>query len=641
MRNVTLAAILALVLFGVPGTAAPQASPIPVPFDILGYVDAITLDTPGDPLSGGTIVVNGVTVVVPRNTIVKMPAAALSFTDLFAMAPLPYGPGGNDQSGLARTDNPPPLASYEAHVLGNEVSGVLVAGLVSISQELANLSLVPITCIDYARGDIWVAGTAGDCGTGARVRLADPAGRHGRASTHDRRFTSDPENPNIRSLTGYPMCLPRTAPPVPGGPETDPLCPQANRPRDFGGAFQTRWVMGLTGGTDATLQAPFEVGDRVTISGTLAEDDLGTYTEAWTVVANLGIDTRPGVDPAYVVVDELLFGTGGAPVPHPSGVGVIAQDAALSMAITGFTTDPTRLVDAYAVDVDPATGAESERLIASMNPGSQVILNLYAAEALTSAYLPLSREVRVRIRGATSTVAANGFLSATYRAPVDEYLFPVNLNAGDPLVPMNFQDLPFLACGAGLYTPEGADAGVLVGRLDPFPYSPDPGCVASPPQGPVASAGADFTVASAATGVLDGTLSSDPMGGTLTYNWTQISGSAVVLSNANLASPTFDAPTLAQGAPAETLVFQLFVTNASGSATDTVTVTIAPPGSPQSPGDPGSPGEPSTAASSGTSEASRRGGCGTAPGAVTPGILVALATLLLRRRSGAAPDRAC
>ena len=630
MRNVERAAILAVSLCGIPGVAAPQTPSIPVPFDILGYIDAITLDTPGDPASGGAIVANGVTVVVPRNTIVKMPAAALSLNDLFAMAPLPYGPGGNGQSGLARTDSPPPLASYEVHMLGNEVGGVFIAGLVAISQELANLSLVPITCIDYARGDIWVAGTAGACGTGSRVRLADPAGQHGRVSSHDPRFTSDPENPNIRSVTGYPMCLPRTAPPSPGGPETDPLCPQSNRPKAFGGEFQTRWVMGLVGGTDAAKEAPFEVGDQVTISGTLAQDDLGTYVEAWTVVANLGIDTRAGVDPAYVVVDELIFGTGGAPVAHPSGAGVIAQDAVLSMAIIGFTTDPSRLLDAYAVDVDPTTGNESERLIASMNPAGQIVLNQFATEALTSVYLPLSREVRVRIR---NTTTANGFTGGTYRAPVDEYIFPVNLNAGDPLVPRNFQDLPFLACGAGLYTPSGGGPDVLFGRLDPFPYSPDPSCVVAPPQGPIASAGADVAAESGGVVALDAGQSADPMGGTLTYNWTQVSGTPVLLSNASRANPTFDAPTLAAGAPAETLVFQVFVTNAIGNATDTVAVTVTPPGSPQSPGNPG-PGT-SSGASSG-------GGCGTAPGAATPGaLLLALAALLLRRRAGGAPERPC
>jgi uncharacterized protein (TIGR03382 family) len=607
MRNTRLATTLATALLGYANLAGAQA-PLPAPFTLVGYIDAIELDDPADPLSGGTITANGIRVVIPRNTIVKMPASWLSMTDLFATAPLPYGLAGNGQSGLAHGDTPPPLASYEVQILGNQVGPLYVAGLVSISQELFNLSQVTINCIDHARGDLRVGGAAGDCGSGARVRLADPAGRHGRTSSHDARFTSDSENPNIRSITGYPMCLPRTDPAI--GP--DALCPQSNRPSALG-AFLTRWTMGLTAGTDATQQAPFEVGDQVSVSGTLAEDDLGVYTEAWSVVANLGIETRPGVDPAYVVVDELIFGTGGTPIPG------ILQDAVLSMVALGYTTDPSRLVDAYAIDTDPVTGAEGARLIATMNPAAQIIPNFYATEALTSDYLPLSREVRVRIRGATSTISANGFRNATYRAPVDEYVFPVNLRAGDPLVPMNFEDFPFLACGSG-----PRNGGPVVGQLAPFPYSPVPdpgGCVLPPPDvNPIADAGADLTVASGAIGTLDASRSADPEGGTLTYNWTQISGPAVLLSNANVASPTFDAPALPAGAPSETLVFRLFVTNASGSAADTVAVTVTAPAGPQAPVDPGSPSSPGG------------GGCGTAPGATSPAALLAL-SMLLRRRS--------
>jgi hypothetical protein len=61
---------------------------------------------------------------------------------------------------------------------------------------------------------------------------------------------------------------------------------------------------------------------------------------------------------------------------------------------------------------------------------------------------------------------------------------------------------------------------------------------------PNAVAGANQTVASGAQVSLDGSASNDPNGDTLTYQWTQLSGSPVTLTNANTASASFTAPTV-------------------------------------------------------------------------------------------------
>ena len=74
---------------------------------------------------------------------------------------------------------------------------------------------------------------------------------------------------------------------------------------------------------------------------------------------------------------------------------------------------------------------------------------------------------------------------------------------------------------------------------------------------PVADAGADQTVAQGSLVHLSGAASHDPDGDALTYQWTQVAGNTVALSDARAASPTFNAPTgLAQNA---TLTFQLVV----------------------------------------------------------------------------------
>jgi hypothetical protein len=97
---------------------------------------------------------------------------------------------------------------------------------------------------------------------------------------------------------------------------------------------------------------------------------------------------------------------------------------------------------------------------------------------------------------------------------------------------------------------------------------------------PIASAGANQTVASGSHVVLDGSLSSDPNipAQALTYTWTQVSpiNPAPALTGANTATPFFTAPLVAPGAPL-VMTFHLTVTNTSGlGATATVNVTVNP-----------------------------------------------------------------
>jgi len=95
---------------------------------------------------------------------------------------------------------------------------------------------------------------------------------------------------------------------------------------------------------------------------------------------------------------------------------------------------------------------------------------------------------------------------------------------------------------------------------------------------PVSNAGADQSVASDALVTLDGTASSDPDDDTLTYAWSQTSGTTVTLSNSAASNPSFTTPALSVGDDDEVLVFSLTVNDGTvDSSSDTVKVTVQAP----------------------------------------------------------------
>ena len=92
---------------------------------------------------------------------------------------------------------------------------------------------------------------------------------------------------------------------------------------------------------------------------------------------------------------------------------------------------------------------------------------------------------------------------------------------------------------------------------------------------PMANAGSDQSVSSATSVTLDGTNSSDADNDSLTYSWTQTSGTTVTLSSTTVSQPTFTAPTAAS---TTTLIFSLIVTDteSANSSADTVTFIVNP-----------------------------------------------------------------
>ena len=81
-------------------------------------------------------------------------------------------------------------------------------------------------------------------------------------------------------------------------------------------------------------------------------------------------------------------------------------------------------------------------------------------------------------------------------------------------------------------------------------------------QAPTANAGTDQSVNEGVLVTLNGSGSNDPDGSALSYDWTQMSGSSVVLSSPSVAQPTFVAPSVSE--TGESLTFHLMVKDLDG-----------------------------------------------------------------------------
>jgi hypothetical protein len=467
------------------------------PFDIIGAIQAFTVTTPGNLFSGGTITVNGINVLIPTNLVVTLPANYLTVGQLFAQSPVA------GRSALALNDLPAPIAAYEATISGNIVNGVYRAGLVSIAQQSLNTASGVIKAINYATGALCVGAAPGAClPTDARVVINDPSGRYGRANgvggkaAPDARFAVDADNPTVHAVSGYPMCVPRVAPPA-----IDARCPSTNRP-GAAGAKLTTYVMSPVALTSAAPfpvvtipacgaacnpneQAPLELGDTVIYSGVLASDAVGTYVAAYAIEANVGIFTPPGAT-FYMYMDAPLLGVGPAVCPGNA-------ECQARLRTTIFVTDPSaaRAPLMYAVD-ETLAGARTSRVLPStLVNTSQVGRYVFSTDKDIQVFGGIggagaTREMIARAAGVANGTAvnygpapaaaaantANGLVAGQYVSPIGEYIFPEPNISGGVLTPYNFRCLAFLANGWG-------EGGGLpgIGRLAPFPEAVAPASV--------------------------------------------------------------------------------------------------------------------------------------------------------------------
>ena len=519
---------------------------VPAGFGQLSYIQAATLDTPGDPNSGGTLTMNGIKMIVPRNSVVQMPANTLRWADLFDTAvngpiydtagvpaePTLTIPAGT--TGLALLDNPgqtlgtSPFLPFNANVLGNidlknatgHGAGAYIVGLIlPINQDLGNGGAGFITCIDYAKGRFEVGGTlssTGRCGTvasGTVIEINDPLGRYGWAHSPDTRWSVDPDNPTIAAGNGYPMCLPRFAPPT-----IDPDCPLYNRPLNLTGdpflplgtplqviTMPASAAPGLTR-PDPWKQAPLMVGDYVAYGGVLYKNNPSaalnpavpinqqTYISANTVAPDkVEVITAPcpsgttppctaTVGPAYVALERMVIGTGGTSItvlPNATlgitGGTIPLPEPRNNITVVGFVTDSTQLVDIFAVDIDGG-GNEVHRLLGTVLPepgfpggrGNKGRFRFDVGKAnflgnRTRVYMAQSHHGTVQVPNQTQGTIhppQGGLLSGQYHAPMFTFQF-ADAPPGFPVIPQNFNSMPFLV--------NGEAGNPSAGGLVPFP----------------------------------------------------------------------------------------------------------------------------------------------------------------------------
>ncbi|KAI5837649.1 hypothetical protein DFP73DRAFT_487084 [Morchella snyderi] len=286
----------------------------PSPFFTIGILQGATVNNISDVLSGGTLSVNGMNIVVPRNLLVTLPSITVSWRELFT---------STGALNLPRFG----ITEWEVTVSANRKDGVYIAGLVYISQKFGHTVNGFITAIDYASGVMYVGGAWPDASnpapTGTRVIINDPVGRFGRVYDAWPLMTADTDNPSIRAATGFPMCLPRTNPAT----TDDPLCPSKNRPKNTNGiplsVYQFEAPPVAAGRPDPNFFTPFMVGDYITYSGVYVDTNL---VAAYSIEANLGFYTAPGTKPVYLAVTEAQFGIVGNPAGEFAQTRVRAHD---------------------------------------------------------------------------------------------------------------------------------------------------------------------------------------------------------------------------------------------------------------------------------------------------------------------------
>ena len=354
----------------------PSAHAAPVNALIVGEIDRITLNNPGDVWSGGVIVIGAENVIIPRNLLIDLPANRLSLQQLFI--PTPGNPVSSapaacitaGETGLAKFDtcNASGTGAFATIAANRLDTGTVIAGDVFIRKGIETIT-GKITFIDYDQGFFMVNGLLNDPSTGVMVRLNDPTGRHtvqqgsgctpGNAvnCSPDPRFTLDPDNYVNVFTTGYPYCIPSTvartfvdvlglgvttSQSAPNG-TGDILCPNTNRSINGGQPVD-----------DSRRFAPVLVGDDFTATGNYETISGVPFFSAHSSKVLRALATKPlSTQPDYMFIEQAFIEAPGF------------QDQQIQALYFGSTTRAPADVVIWSVHHDPLANQGHEFLLAT------------------------------------------------------------------------------------------------------------------------------------------------------------------------------------------------------------------------------------------------------------------------------------
>ncbi|HEV8637383.1 MAG TPA: fibronectin type III domain-containing protein, partial [Chloroflexota bacterium] len=364
-----LTALAALFSLNTASGAAEAAAPTTAA--IVGEIERITLNDPNDVWSGGTIVVGGQNVIVPRNLLADFPANRLTLQQTFAQAPAACVALG--ESGLAKADrcNTSRTGAIATIAANRTAGGNTIAGDVFFQKGIDSVAGT-VTFIDHTDGYFRLNGNPNDPTTGIMVRLNDPISRHtvqqglGCAASApncspDPRFTLDPDNYTNVFSSGYPYCLPSTVArrfadvlDLNGnGNRTELLTAQsaANGAGDLLCPTANRNLANLA--DDSRRLAPLQLGDAITVEGNFETINGVRFLSAHSSVVQGALATKDLPDqPDYMFFDEMFIDAPGF------------QNQRVRTLFIGFTTLPSDVL-IWSTHHDPATNQLHELPLAT------------------------------------------------------------------------------------------------------------------------------------------------------------------------------------------------------------------------------------------------------------------------------------
>ncbi|KAF2716562.1 hypothetical protein K431DRAFT_298558 [Polychaeton citri CBS 116435] len=431
--------------------------------------------------SGGTMVVNGMSITVPKNLQVQFPAAWVPWKTV---------------AGGSFTGN-------EVSVVGNVVDGKAIAGMVNIGQFLLETNSGIISGLDF-NGLITMD-------NGQKIRINDPNGVYSAGYKLRPEFTADDVSPSITAYSGFPMCVPRSA--------NDPKCPSSNRP-----AGQTVFAA-----SDPLTMAPFKVGDYIVYSGVMASGEVICYN----IVAE-GVQITTSGMPPYIRMEDAIVGV----VDTQDRANVEFADT----RFIGYTSDGAVSLQILRMEVDPCTGEVNEVSIGSATPVAGATRNKFTFRASGANPQKYTREYMIRASTGTKETNSGQITAGEYVQPVTEWVFPEELDGGRVPAKLDFSNMLSLRDGLGPDA-DGNIWGPL--NPWPDTTAPTAKVCSTTPTTPTTSPSATSSAVPAAdAGPDQQTRPGVFPTGDLSYNWTQIEGPAIALKNAGTASPSFQAPTI-------------------------------------------------------------------------------------------------